>query len=287
MNNLLKPRRSQQPFLAPLGSQPLTRRLREVFDRLPAAAAPIAVTLIGGIALFVGLAAYLGRDAGSAPTQQASAAIEEPAPVAPQAPPVDETEATPSSQSTEETRTAGNETEPAATENESDTAAADAAPAVNSSADWLLQPPAQSSGEIIPIQPDPSETAGIAPSTPEVGSLEPIVPVAENEDEIAALEAIQQQEAGIDPDAPSAAPSTGAQAAGPMSTATANRYVNMRAGPSDDADVLLVVPALAEIQAEAGCDWCAVSYDGQEGFIYKTFISYDENQSAPEASSGE
>jgi uncharacterized protein YraI len=59
-----------------------------------------------------------------------------------------------------------------------------------------------------------------------------------------------------------------------MRRARANRHVNMRAGPDDGAQVLMVVPALAEIEAEDGCGWCEVAYQGRTGYIYKSFISY-------------
>jgi len=57
-----------------------------------------------------------------------------------------------------------------------------------------------------------------------------------------------------------------------LGTARVTQFVNLRARPSDDAEVLLVVPADAEIQAATGCNWCEVVYDGKQGFIYKSFI---------------
>ncbi len=50
-------------------------------------------------------------------------------------------------------------------------------------------------------------------------------------------------------------------------------WVNMRAGPDNDAAVLTVVPANASIMAQDDCEhWCAVVYEGRQGYIYKSFI---------------
>jgi hypothetical protein len=58
-----------------------------------------------------------------------------------------------------------------------------------------------------------------------------------------------------------------------LSPAKATQYVNMRAGPDDDATVLTVVPANASIEAEDDCRWCEVSYEGKTGYIYRSFIA--------------
>lgn len=59
----------------------------------------------------------------------------------------------------------------------------------------------------------------------------------------------------------------------PLPTAQVNAWVNMRAGPDNDAEILAVVPGGAEIGAEADClHWCEVVYEGQQGFIYSSFI---------------
>jgi len=58
-----------------------------------------------------------------------------------------------------------------------------------------------------------------------------------------------------------------------LSPAKANRYVNMRAAPEDGATILAVVPANASIEAETDCRWCEVSYKGQKGYIFQSFIS--------------
>jgi hypothetical protein len=48
--------------------------------------------------------------------------------------------------------------------------------------------------------------------------------------------------------------------------------VNLRAGPKDEAKVLAVVPARETVQL-INCDgWCEVVFQGQRGWIYKSFI---------------
>ncbi|MEX3008427.1 SH3 domain-containing protein [Hoeflea sp. TYP-13] len=55
----------------------------------------------------------------------------------------------------------------------------------------------------------------------------------------------------------------------------ATKYVNMRAGPDKEAEVLTIIPADAEFMAEANCThWCSVVYQGQKGYIYKTYLTY-------------
>lgn len=58
-----------------------------------------------------------------------------------------------------------------------------------------------------------------------------------------------------------------------LEPAKANQYVNMRSAPADDANVIIVVPANAAIEAEADCRWCEVSYNGQKGYIFQSFIT--------------
>lgn len=51
------------------------------------------------------------------------------------------------------------------------------------------------------------------------------------------------------------------------------KYVNLRAGPDNEADVLAIVPARTELLAQDDCiHWCAAIYLGQKGYIYKTFF---------------
>lgn len=55
-------------------------------------------------------------------------------------------------------------------------------------------------------------------------------------------------------------------------TAPVTTDVNMRAGPSNDAGVILVVRRNREVEV-IGCNyWCEVIYDGKRGFIYKGFV---------------
>lgn len=58
----------------------------------------------------------------------------------------------------------------------------------------------------------------------------------------------------------------------PLSATKVNRHVNLRAGPADESRVVLVVPAGATVQAQADCGWCVVTYKGQRGYIYKSFL---------------
>lgn len=124
------------------------------------------------------------------------------------------------------------------------------------------------------VQPTETEIASVLATASETGANDSTVAVAETAEELLLLEAIQQREVEAD----LAEPSRETTAAVPRVSkvvATATAWVNLRTGPSDDAEVLMVVPALADIEAEAGCNWCAVTYDGRTGYIYKTFISYE------------
>lgn len=101
------------------------------------------------------------------------------------------------------------------------------------------------------------------------------VAVAETTEELLALEEIQRREVEADLATPSNEITAAIQPDTPQKvSARATAWVNMRAGPADEAEVLMVVPGNAEIQAETDCGWCAVSYDGRDGYIYKSFISY-------------
>ncbi|MGQ2909766.1 MAG: SH3 domain-containing protein [Aliihoeflea sp.] len=64
-----------------------------------------------------------------------------------------------------------------------------------------------------------------------------------------------------------------AVASSDLSPAKATQYVNMRAAPEDGAAVVVVVPANASIEAETDCRWCEVSYNGQKGYIFQSFIT--------------
>lgn len=270
MRSLLKFKRAPKPFLAPLSGGSFVSRLlsRAAPGRLPAAAAPVAATLAGGLVLVAAFAMFLGREAENATPQTAILAGEQA-----QAP----------------------ETTPAASQDEPQ-AAEPAAEAIGASSERAMPAAAAAielgalprngepgAGAASPASGDPAiesypaRTASILPAVPDIGARPAGgVPVAETDDEIAVLEAIQRREVEEDLATPTdeETASIGPAASGPMRAATTTRYVNMRAAPEDDAEVLLVVPALAEIEVEADCNWCAVVYDGRSGFIYKTFISY-------------
>lgn len=229
----------QQPFLSPLGKQKWS---------LPAIALPLTVIIIGGIALVAASSIlFSGIAIKTDPVDSAVAAIpsvEDQAPAAaPQVP---------------------------------------AAPSVSQS------PPAGPSlDEEQPVQtaalPSPS---AVAPSEPELLSFN--APVASNEADIAILEVIQMPSAEEDeaekvvmtpdePEAPQAvaqAPAAAAKATSGLRSAVTNGAVNMRASPDKNAPVLLVVPANTAIETQSGCSWCAVTYQGNQGYIYKSFIDY-------------
>lgn len=227
--------RSQQPFLSPLGERERS---------LPAIAAPLAVTVIGGLALviafgalFSGMARKTGTPAAAAPAIEQQAAMPQVSP-------------------------------PTAPETISDAAAA-----TREEAPVTTQMDATDRTAAIPppvADPDPGPRA-----------LSLNVPVAENEEDIAVLEVIQMQQVEDEPGPDAVAedeaePTVVAQAqADPgLKAAVVNGAVNMRAAPDNDARVLAVVPAKAQIEAQDDCNWCAVTYQGDQGFIYKSFIDY-------------
>lgn len=248
MKSLFRRPQTTQPFLAPLAAAGrFSRVTRRTLEDLPPAAAPVAVTIIGGVVLLVVLGMLLGRTPATEPVATPVMSQEEAAPA--ETPQITEA---PAPQVKEELN-------PALT-------AADLGTAQQ------LVPP-----------PDREQTASILQAMPNGTVFQPIVPVAETEDEIAALEEAQRSAlvAELAPsspgDTPSAQPGTTASVQ-PQSTpkrpAIARRYVNLRAAPNDDADVLLVVPALAEIEAQDDCRWCEVTYDGRIGYIFTNFIEY-------------
>ncbi|MAZ16367.1 MAG: hypothetical protein CL535_08570 [Ahrensia sp.] len=119
---------------------------------------------------------------------------------------------------------------------------------------------------------DVAETASIlSPGEP--------VAVADTAEEAARLEAMMADESQPpEPDRMAAASADSPEAAlapngKPLTPAQADKYVNLRAGPDNESDVLEIIPANAELLAEENCThWCAVSHDGVQGYIYKTFI---------------
>lgn len=136
-----------------------------------------------------------------------------------------------------------------------------------------------------PAEPDAGVTASISSlqtdrSLRTFTPREEAVPVTEDDEEIAALEAAMVEEQGSADDmareddmagGPEAAPAA-ARPAG-LGEARVNAYVNMRSGPDNNSQVVTVVPANARIAAANGCrHWCEVVYEGRRGFIYKDYI---------------
>lgn len=120
------------------------------------------------------------------------------------------------------------------------------------------------------VDGEPANPVEIAETEADVAALEERMaaetPVAEPEAEP------NQQVAALDP-SPEGAATSGPRGEA-VSPATAAKYVNLRAGPDNDASVIAVVPAGAPILAQDGCRfWCAVVHDGKAGYIYNTFIS--------------
>lgn len=269
VKSFFKSKQGHQPFLAPLGSRSRLPKLSwETLGQLPPSAAPIAVTLVGGVALIVVLGTVLSREAGTDARGTAQLPAEQVTAAQTEEPPADrpETVAAAAAGATDDTAPPRATTqEPPARPNP---------PAVET-ARQLLQP--ETFAQERTFEPDLGRTSSIPPASPGISAFVPSVPVAETDDEIAELEAIQRREVEDDVGVPSdeETASVGPLTTPAMQQATTTRYVNMRSGPSDDAEVVLVVPALVEIEAEAGCNWCTVRYDGRTGFIYKTFLSYE------------
>ena len=119
---------------------------------------------------------------------------------------------------------------------------------------------------------DVAETASIlSPGEP--------VAVADTADEAAKLEAMMADESQPPEPDPMAAASADDPAASfasdgkPLTPAQADKYVNLRAEPTNESEVIEIIPANADLLAEENCThWCAVSHDGRQGYVYKTFI---------------
>lgn len=242
-----------QPLLSPLGRQTgYKQRLRAALDRLPPAAAPIAFTLAGSVAIIAVVASLM---AGDPATETAAARPPSTVRTAPQTP----APAAPTIEEPQATTAADLPARAPATAETSVTAVLDAGPEPST---------------FDPALPD-DRTSSIPPAMPG-GAFVPVVEVAETADEVEALEAIQREQIAEDVGEPS--PEETSSVAPPdvaRVPATTTRYVNMRAGPDDNAQVLEVLPAQATVNAEANCDWCSVSYKGREGYVYKTFLTYE------------
>lgn len=226
--NPFKQNQSQKPFLSPLG---------ECRRPLPATAAPLAVTIIGGVALVFAFGAMFS---GAVTKGSSSPAAAAPAVEQQMAVPVDGAAVMMPSQAAV--------TEVARDEDASDRTAA------------------------IPSVSEPEA---------EAEALTLNVPVAENDGEIAVLEVIQLQEAEDEPEVAAeeeaevqAVAQAQAAAASGLKPAVVRDAVNFRAAPDSKSEVLSVLPANTRIEAQTDCGWCEVAYQGQRGFVYKSFIDY-------------
>lgn len=237
-------RQPEQPFLSPLGRQ----------RRFPAVAAPLVLTVCGGVALVVAFSTLFGlqlRGGGSAST-----AIEETggAPVETALPAI--AAQAPVSVAVEEPAlvTALPEEE------------------VSEQGEPVLEPilpRVEVSGEVLTLSgnpPDPDPTAAIQPALPaEISALVPAPRPAPPAVQAVAVEA--RASAGND------AGNAAASATG-LRSAVVNQAVNMRAAPNKGGQVVMVVPGGAAIDAETDCGWCEIRYQGRTGFIYKSFVNY-------------
>lgn len=264
MKSLFRRRPHEKPILTPRSAAGLWRRLlSRRLAALPPATAPVVATIVGGVSMLV-VAAMLvggGRDNPPADADLAAAA----GPVEDQsqeAAPAATPEAGPAADATEESAGV-----PSGSRNVD--------PAPRATADRDEEQPAAPSPA---PTPDGQRTAAIPPALPGGSRMgASTVPVAETEEEILALEAIQRGEVEQDVGQPSDERTAAIEEepAARLLPARTTQYVNLRAAPDDDSEVIEVVPALASIEAEGGCNWCAVSHEGRRGYIYKTFISYE------------
>jgi hypothetical protein len=124
-------------------------------------------------------------------------------------------------------------------------------------------------------------TAAISPQAEE-GAAQ--VDVAESEADIAALEqAFARREAqgfALVSTGESAEPDLGGEERlSSMATGmgTVDRHVNLRAEADNDATILAVVPQNGQVAILDDCpNWCAVEYEGHQGYIFGTFIERED-----------
>lgn len=141
-------------------------------------------------------------------------------------------------------------------------------------------PQAPASEVLADIRTDTPPDAAATASIPAAAGSTDDVQVAESETEVAKLEAATGM---VEGPAEAAQPSDLADKPMPaMKTARVTKYVNLRAGPADESRVIAVVPANAEVKVESGCQWCTVVYNGQRGYIYKSFIRRSLKEAAAE-----
>lgn len=261
VQNPFRSTRADKPFLSPL------RQRRTV----PAIAAPLALTVIGGVALVVAFGALVGVQSKPTASDAPPAVLHDAAPEAAAAAP--STNGAPAQAST-----GGKIDEPAlvTASPEPSLAAGQAVPAIPRTTGFV---PLGTTAPALPPAPAPTpeRTAAIPRVVPAgVPVAASDVPVAETDDEIAALEEEQARENddSLGEDAAGSAESAAAPPAAGMRPAIVTSAVNLRASPDNDAQVVKVLPDGADIQAEDDCGWCRASHDGVTGYVYKSFIEY-------------
>lgn len=109
----------------------------------------------------------------------------------------------------------------------------------------------------------------------------------ETPEEIAAIEAIvvpdekEQLRADKEEKEPAPAVVSWDAEASNMKQASASEAVRLRAQPGTYAKILTVVPEGATIRASGDCSsWCAVSYDGRHGWIFKDYVRFGQSTAA-------
>lgn len=243
-------RQQERPFLSPLGRQ----------RTFPAVAAPVVLTICGGVALVLTFGALFGVRPGLSPL-------------------LAETEIQQDERETPPLQTASPD-DPVVTEEEPAQVTA------------LPQSPEAAEGGdpvLVPILPDGGPDGGpdgrteafAGEAEPDVAEMDSIVPDADRTaaiapslpDEISSFAPQPRPSPPAARDTPAPPPVAEARATA-MRPAVVNRAVNLRAAPNKGGRVMMVVPASAEIQAQRDCGWCEISYRGQSGFIYKSFITY-------------
>lgn len=90
---------------------------------------------------------------------------------------------------------------------------------------------------------------------------------------IAAPRQDETKVAAVDTKPKRAVEKAAAQAEGGAANAKVRSSVFLRARPADGAQVLVTVPGGASVQVASNCrHWCAVTYNGKTGYIYKSFL---------------
>lgn len=120
------------------------------------------------------------------------------------------------------------------------------------------------------LDPDRSATtAALSTGNDPDGTSGVDVAIAESEIEVAALEsrmASQNQDAF-------ALSNDNAAGATAIGQGTVTSYVNMRAAPENDAEILKVLPQNASVAVVDDCpNWCEVEHEGVSGFVYGSFL---------------